>query len=296
MSLPISRWSIDAIVVLVQDLDGILDRDDVHRLRLVDVVDHGGQRRGLARARRAGDEDQPAVLVRDRAHGIGQPISCERGTAEAELAQDHADRPALAEHVDAEPPDRGHRVGEVDLTGGLELSQRGSSGMMPAAIVSVSIVGQRSRGDPLRARGASGSWGAEPTLTCRSEPSLSMQLGQPPVELLDDGRRRSLHPPLLRARSASDRAAIAAAGSCAIHRRARGTQLEFRMRKRPDGASGAPRDQATVGVALGRGLEVRQGHRRAGGARACPPAGPGGPRRRGRGAPRGGRGTGRRAS
>jgi hypothetical protein len=42
----------------VDELHGILDRDDVERLRLVDPVDEGGERRRLSRAGRPRDEDE----------------------------------------------------------------------------------------------------------------------------------------------------------------------------------------------------------------------------------------------
>ena len=49
-------------LVEVQHLDRVLDRDDVDLAVVVDVVDHAGERRGLARAGRAGDQDQAARL------------------------------------------------------------------------------------------------------------------------------------------------------------------------------------------------------------------------------------------
>ena len=58
----------DAGVVVVEDLDRVLDRDDVLLPRAVDVVDHRGERRRLARAGRAGDEDQAAVLLAEPLH------------------------------------------------------------------------------------------------------------------------------------------------------------------------------------------------------------------------------------
>jgi hypothetical protein len=45
----------------VEELDGVLHGEDVHRLGLVDVVDDRGQGGRLARAGRAGDEDQAPV-------------------------------------------------------------------------------------------------------------------------------------------------------------------------------------------------------------------------------------------
>ena len=47
-----------ALVVLVDELDGVLDGDDVVVAVPVHEVDHGGERRRLARARDAGDQDQ----------------------------------------------------------------------------------------------------------------------------------------------------------------------------------------------------------------------------------------------
>ena len=49
-------------LVLVHEFDRVLERHHVHRLRLVDLVEHRGERRRLAAAGRAGDEDQPVFL------------------------------------------------------------------------------------------------------------------------------------------------------------------------------------------------------------------------------------------
>ena len=54
----------DALLVRVQELDRVLDREDVLLARLVDLVDHRRERRGLARAGRAGDEHEAARLAR----------------------------------------------------------------------------------------------------------------------------------------------------------------------------------------------------------------------------------------
>ena len=53
----------DAALVLVNELDRILDRDHVPLHLLVDLVEHRRERRRLAGAGGAGDEDQPARLV-----------------------------------------------------------------------------------------------------------------------------------------------------------------------------------------------------------------------------------------
>jgi hypothetical protein len=100
----------------MQHLDRILDRHDVHRFRLVDVGDHGGERRRLARAGRSGHEDQPSVLIGELADSVRQPHLFERGASEPKLPQDHRDGTALPEHVRAEASDVRDRVGEVHVS------------------------------------------------------------------------------------------------------------------------------------------------------------------------------------
>ena len=56
----------DRELVAVQVLDRVLERDDVARAGRVDVVDHRRQRRGLARAGGAGEQDDPALLLGER--------------------------------------------------------------------------------------------------------------------------------------------------------------------------------------------------------------------------------------
>ena len=55
----------DRLVVAMEVLDRVLDRHDVRRRGVVDVVQHRGQRRRLAGAGGAGDEDQAALFVGD---------------------------------------------------------------------------------------------------------------------------------------------------------------------------------------------------------------------------------------
>src|SRR4029453_623303 len=92
----------DAAVVLMEDLDRILDRDDVLAARLVDVVDDRGERGGLSGAGRAGHEHEAAVLVGHRLDAgrhaqVGEARDVFRDDAEGE-----GDGPALAENVEAE--------------------------------------------------------------------------------------------------------------------------------------------------------------------------------------------------
>jgi hypothetical protein len=61
-----------AALCLMDELDGIFDRQDVSLQALVHRVDHGGERRRLAGARLAGDEDHslcvPAEVMDDLGH------------------------------------------------------------------------------------------------------------------------------------------------------------------------------------------------------------------------------------
>ena len=52
-----------ALLALVHELDRIFEADDVHPPRRVQVIDHRGQRRRLAGAGRAGDQDHALVVV-----------------------------------------------------------------------------------------------------------------------------------------------------------------------------------------------------------------------------------------
>ena len=105
-------WGVEADLSLVDrrhrigvdDLDGILDRDDVHRPSQVDVADHRGERGGLARAGGTRDQDQPALLVGELAHHVGHLEFLERRPADADLSQHHAHGAALMEDVHAKAP------------------------------------------------------------------------------------------------------------------------------------------------------------------------------------------------
>src|SRR3954469_17794961 len=60
----------DRVAVAVEELDRVLDRDDVLVHRPVHVVDHRRERGRLARAGRAGEQDDPALLLgQPRDHG-----------------------------------------------------------------------------------------------------------------------------------------------------------------------------------------------------------------------------------
>ena len=54
----------------MHEFDRVLQRDDVDRLGLVDLVQHRGQRGGLAGAGRAGDQHQPGFFARHLAEDL----------------------------------------------------------------------------------------------------------------------------------------------------------------------------------------------------------------------------------
>ena len=99
----------------VQELDRVLDRHDVLLARSVDLVEHRRERRGLARAGGARDEDEAAWLAREVVDGSGQTELVDRGELERDQAKRGPDRAALEIGIDAEARVPGDRVGEVEL-------------------------------------------------------------------------------------------------------------------------------------------------------------------------------------
>ena len=98
-------------LVAVQELDGVLDRDDVQRARRVQVRDHARDRRALAVARRADDEHHPVLPLGELAR---RPASAARACSiwrDVGRDEAHHDREgaALAVHVDAEAADARRR-------------------------------------------------------------------------------------------------------------------------------------------------------------------------------------------
>ena len=104
----------------MEDLDRILDRDDVLAPRPVDVVEHRGERRRLAGAGRAGDEDEAAPLLGEPRHARRQAELREVRDLARDDAERERRRAALAEAVDAEPRQRGVREGDVEVAGLVE--------------------------------------------------------------------------------------------------------------------------------------------------------------------------------
>ena len=105
----------EALLVLVQELDRVLDRDDVELLLAVDLVDHRGLRRRLAGAGRAADEDQAARLVAEELDDRRQPELLEAQDLVGDLPVDAGDGAALHEVVGAETGHALDAEGEIEL-------------------------------------------------------------------------------------------------------------------------------------------------------------------------------------
>jgi hypothetical protein len=111
----------DRPLVRVEVLDGVLDGHDVLGLRGVDAVDHRRERRRLARARGAGDEDDAALLVGELPDHRRQTELLHGPDHVRDGPHDERHRAPLVGGVDAEAGEPGNPEGQVDLVLGLEL-------------------------------------------------------------------------------------------------------------------------------------------------------------------------------
>ena len=82
---------------------------------VVDVVDHRGERRALARTGGAGDEHEAALLVRDALEHLRQAQLVDGRHRRRNDAEDEADRAALVVDVAAEAAQARDAVGQVHL-------------------------------------------------------------------------------------------------------------------------------------------------------------------------------------
>ena len=83
-------------------LDGILNRDDVTILVLVDPVDHRSEGRGLTGTGRTRHQDKPARTAQEVLNHRRQAELLEREDCRGNEAQDHAEHAFTAVDVDAE--------------------------------------------------------------------------------------------------------------------------------------------------------------------------------------------------
>ena len=107
--------------IAVDELDRVFDRDDVRGTVDVDVMDHRRQRRRLARAGRAGHEDDPALLLRHAGHDGRQRQLFDRADAVGNGTRYERDTAALLARIDPKPRDVGDLARDVDLVALLEL-------------------------------------------------------------------------------------------------------------------------------------------------------------------------------
>ena len=178
----------DAALVPVHELDRVLDGEDVVRLRAVDLVDHRGERRRLARARRAGDEHEAARLHRELAERRRQPELLERPELLRDVPERGGERVALEVDVHAEAREAGNAVREVELPVHLELL------LLLGGEDAVEEVARVLRHDLLRRRAATRSpWtrtvGGAPGTRWRSDAPASVAR----LEQIVDGGRRRVH-------------------------------------------------------------------------------------------------------
>ena len=110
-----------ALLVVVDELDGILDGHDVLGPLVVDLVHHGGQGGGLARARGPRDEDESLGPVGELLDHGGQPQLVEGADLDGDDADGRGHRAALAVDVAAEAGETLDAEGEVELVVLLEL-------------------------------------------------------------------------------------------------------------------------------------------------------------------------------
>ena len=106
----------EAVLVLMDVLDRILDGQDVLVALGIDLVEHRGERRRLAAAGRTGDQHQAARPVREVGEHRGQAELAEGADLLGDEPVDRADRAALGEDVAAEAgADRLDAEREVEL-------------------------------------------------------------------------------------------------------------------------------------------------------------------------------------
>ena len=111
----------DAALVIVEELDRILDRDDVIGAAAVDLVDDRREGRRLTGAGRPGDEHETAGILGQLVEALGQAELLERLDHRRDRAERGREAAALIEGVDAEAGDAADAVGEVELPAELQV-------------------------------------------------------------------------------------------------------------------------------------------------------------------------------
>src|ERR1700687_1066776 len=90
-----------AVLVRVHELDGVFNGDDVLVAFAIDLIQHGGQRGGLAGAGGSGNQDQAARTVAQLRHHEGEIELGEALNLKRNDAENRGDGSALVEDVGA---------------------------------------------------------------------------------------------------------------------------------------------------------------------------------------------------
>ena len=130
----------------VVEFDRVLDRDDVDAALVVDDVEHRGERRRLAGARRASDEDETARLEEKLLDGRRDADLLEREERRRNLTENRAVALSFLEHRHTETRSVGVRKGEVGAAVLLDLLHLLVGRDLPHEIVGV-LLGQRLVGE-----------------------------------------------------------------------------------------------------------------------------------------------------
>ena len=162
-----------AALALVHELDRVLDREDVALHAAVDVVDHRRERRRLARAGLAGDQDQAVVGAATSAAPTPGSFSSSSVSALEGMARNTAPMPfSWRMTLTRKRPLLGERVGEVGAVLGLEALERRLGHDLVERLLDElggelarACSGERSPYRRMR--------GGSPAMKCRSEPRFS---------------------------------------------------------------------------------------------------------------------------
>ena len=110
-----------ALLVAVQELNGVFDGDQMVGAVGIDAVDHRRQRGGLTGPRRSGNQHQPALLFADFGDYGGEVQFFRGANLGGNDAQHHADVATLLENVDAETAQASDTVSHIQFRCFLEL-------------------------------------------------------------------------------------------------------------------------------------------------------------------------------
>src|SRR5918994_278510 len=103
----------DALLVFVQELNGVLNAHDVLVPGLVDFVDHGSEGGRFAASRRACDKDEPTRLLGKFLYGLWQPELAYALYLAGDGTEGRANSASLEVDIDPEAGAARQRVAEV---------------------------------------------------------------------------------------------------------------------------------------------------------------------------------------